>query len=399
MEPPPPPPPPQSPPPPPQSPPPPPPPRSQRAPAPAPLRLTRLPRDLQLEICAFLTAGELCRLGASCRLLRKLTDDRLLWMACLTVDFDVSHDPAPARVLMFVAPRAAYASRVAGARAAQRALAEERAAAARQRAAAARHNRGAAAINCCTLAPLVALPGWLAAWLALLAARLDGGLAGWSWWAVFWPLWAAWLSLGAAFAAALCAHAAAPPELAAAAPAVAAVALARNERRAAATAHLVALATALLALPLAVVLQLQAAGGGGPWALALLPLWAAFALHACAPCCRSGLTATQSRWSGHVLAWLCVLAPALAAFVALAVALDAGGGPQRRLAFPLHLAFVPFWLMNGVVALACAAALVNAALMAYTRRVSAPEAAPSFLPSWPCWRCSRRRPCSSCCCA
>lgn len=340
---------------------------------PPPLRLVDLPRDVLLHVSTYLHARDLLALGSACAELRATADTDALWRAFLRSDFEPSRQHAAWTAVWGAKSAYARAWREAAGRArhARQLAAVEAAALAGQ----VRHMRALACLNATNAAPLAAAPALLITWLALLAGKLDGPLAGWSWWAVFFPVWALLGAAGAALGATLAAEARSPQLLADAqgGPVAALVRTAVGQGHGrGARAHLVALAAAAAALPLTVTLRLQLGGGGGgapgfSWALALLPLWVGLGLHACAPCAGSGLVATPGRRQAHALLWACVLAPTLASCVALAVSLD-GGGAGGGLSIPLHLVLIPFWVVNG--ALACMGVLLvaHAAVLACTRR-------------------------------
>lgn len=329
--------------------------------------LAELPRELHLEICTFLQVTELLEFGLACKGLQQATNDDALWRAFLRSDFD----PPPDQLSVILAAKQAYRRRLEGAISLRERMAERQMTEAQEFTLQASRLKSTAYANAVTITPIALVAPLLIVALALIAGKLDGPLSAWSWWAVLWPLWAAWGAFGLAYLFAMIVEVYRPELLSEmqAGPVSALVRVAVGQGRGrAARYHLAMLLSAVFVLPVTLTLKLQGIGGSDyAWGAAFLPLWVAFFLHAASPWFGSGLVTPGERFQGHVLAWVVILLPALAAFITLAASLDDG------FSIPLHRVFIPFWVINGLLLLLGIGLLAHAMVMVCMRRAGRTE--------------------------
>ena len=340
--------------------------------------LDTLPPELVMQICLFLPGPSIATLGQACRHLRDVTSDRELWAVLFSSDFDLL--AADRLSLLFHHPKRVYQTRLETLREAQSRVTARRESDARAVETKLRQKKLISFINALNVIAVAALPYLLILFLAILAARLDGGID-WSLWTVFFPIWAmAALLFLVSFGASLCAAWLSYYRVGTSVTSVWSglmeqllgtpvvwylrLSIGAGHGKVAAI-HSALLALMVMILPFTLVMKFDGVGGEAyNYGTAFLPLWLAFALHAASPLFRSGLTSAQNAFRFHIVLWVALLVPSLAVFVTLAISLDGAF-------IPLHLIFIPWWVVNGIIVLTGAISLINALWMVCRRRTSA----------------------------
>lgn len=320
--------------------------------------LLSMPDESIVNILSFLTAPDVSKTTAVCKALKDKCVSDAIWFSLFVADFDVSQTDLPS---LRVNPRLAYLNRLQMRTRRLRQVTERRQQEQIQVEAADRQAR----LGCCL--SVYSITSWLAVpaplgmiFLILVGVNLDDQ-NNWSWPAIFSPLWIllALLSISVCITGFLYWKRKrrfgiglselspwhrqwerlgwTPPNLA--------VRLAFLDNPGAVW-HGCSLAFVLLLAP--VLIAMKAGGVGGSdynWATAFIPIWVAVVLLPVALCTRGNVGTDREARTVFSVIFMTLVLPFLAVMITLAVSLDNG------LSIPLHLVFIPFWIIDGIVAL------------------------------------------------